>query len=1419
MGSTTGDAYSESLEVIKKIKEAWENGHTLVPLLGAGISVDSGMPLVDSIMLYLVMIRQYVKLRAYRPQYEAVPYGDIDEEYQRHPIHYIRHYGWPDRFQLRHELMLQYSKIDPSQYQELTAKISGKTFDEWIAQELDNEVSSLKKWQKEQYEALLNELHKHTKDFTPRSTWEILGDWRAVIRDFTEFTVDDADSLFERLYRWHKPGRSHHFWAFLTRLMGLRLFLTTNFDNLLERAFIEQGIDHRVFGVEHGDNLPHESLVRETVSVIKLHGDTHQLLIDEKLDYPPGPDYLQRLQACMPKRPILIVMGCGGNDPRTLEVVRHHARKNHVKGIPGVIWLHFEQGTRGQRTLEAELGENIKHARVTNPGLFLSHLYACLRSQHPASRVPYQTHLLQSIAPLNCGAPDSSSVFDSSSIKVYKNDKANVFLYKQCKTDPNGQQASASQLMADFVYERKTRGKYTPIWINLEAHHSVVSVVQQIVEQCLVHDTFISPFDVPASKAGQDPEAALTAERLFHILGRGRYVLAFDALQAFLWPPIAHHGASEEQEDVPEIERLFTLLKKLMTHEKLQDKKIDVVLCASFDSPKGRRGIETGSQLFKYFSSLVAAVNSISRSEGSGREDLRKEGPCSETPDSEDPGSDCNNGPTTKASGELFVVSCFRRPRSLVSLQRVFLSIFGHKSSDAELEIDRLVKDGHLLPVEGGFFRMRRSERDDVYNRHSKGTSVREIRAALKEGGTDRLIELIQKCYALASTHGLIARCYYSDSYLHSFDSWIFLEYFYHRISSIRYITKLVVLLETAEGLGLMDRKLLSTIPPAPIIERAKRNTEYTLQKIQEYVVGERIALLQSLKPALIQAKDHLLHGLPAAQLEAWCKGVLCDSFAFSVDSTSEALDLTKCRLAKQLYGGRAADTAQVTNDVIGIFWTLLGLLRRSLYEQGRYEDAREVAWVQIVHKAGQLRSPLPSTRDAKDILDWLCSSDGKDDAKEECIQSLLDFLARHPDARNQITKVQKYYNALPPSTLLGKQNQLRALCMLAEASTERSGERFDACVRCEASEPEATECNERLALIEKGLDLCRVLSPEAARDSSHDLYSLRFRARLLMAKARIQWLGATEHEPFREADWLLESARANLSSDDHARLARLEMTWAEGLLLQANLSLNKPCDKAETDSASAVREQALASARVDYLRAGDSLQRAREHLTRGRRDVELWASYQQLWAQYQAEWCLFHLAHLEGQLRNLEGDNQYKHKRALAELAPRDTAALLKRLKRGLNGLQAGMVIKPRGNEDSGLRRIWLELLCAGMVYGVTTAAGTSCYEDLLPKSSRPWPLGIDKFWEHWCLMNERAGIPTTIELGGKYHNYLKQRVQDPSDDIGRWRVEMITKLCKPSPEVSVLRKRALSIAKDLYNGDDDDFPPTLTGGIIKLI
>ncbi|MEO7734366.1 MAG: SIR2 family protein, partial [Kofleriaceae bacterium] len=836
-----------------------------------------------------------------------------------------------------------------------------------------------------------------------RSTWQMLGDWRAMIREFTEFTLDDADSLFERLYRWHKPGRSHHFFAFLTRLMGLRLFLTTNFDNFLERALTEQGIDHRVFGVEHGDNLPHESLVRETVSVIKLHGDTHQLLVDEKLDYPPSPEYLKRLRACMPKRPILMVMGCGGNDSRILQVVTDHAeahRKANAQHrgaagkIPSVIWLHFEHPRNEPRTLANELGDEIMHARVTNPGFFLSHLYACLRSQHPASRVPYQTHLPQPIAPL---APGTST---AASIATYRNARQNVFIYEQRSASAAGERVAASQVMADFVYTRKTEHHCTPIWINLEAHHSVGAVVQQIVEQCRVHDTFVSPFDVPSRAVDPDGTAiALTVERLLHLLRRGRYVLAFDALEAFPWPPTAHHGASGEQESAPETERLFALLEALMTHRQLQS-DIGVVICASFDLPRRRGDPGDRSELLARFAALVKHATGDD---------------WTAPPDSERRSARAR----TALSDHEFVVSCFRRPRSLVSLSSVFFDIFGDESATTSAKLDELTDAGCLVPIEGGFFRMRRGERDEMYNERALETGTDDVKRALAGPAASRMA-LIAKCYALASTHGLVARCYYSDSYLHSLDPWIFFEYFYHRLSSIRYITKLVVLLE-AVAPDALDHTLDVVIPPKSVIKDEHRNRAYTLREILAYVGPERASLLQALKHALDQAHVHLLRGLPASQLEAWCKGVLDDNFSFRIDAEDGILELARCRVMKARYGSELADTAELAEDVSGIFWSLLGLLRKSLFQQGRNREASDVAWVQLAQNAAQVQRASATPHDAPPrhaadrVLGWLCETDaarglddrarpgaiGGGDAHEECVQNLLDVLACRPDARD----------------------------------------------------------------------------------------------------------------------------------------------------------------------------------------------------------------------------------------------------------------------------------------------------------------------------------------------------------------------------------------------------------------------------------
>jgi hypothetical protein len=296
--------------------------------------------------------------------------------------------------------------------------------------------------------------------------------------------------------------------------------------------------------------------------------------------------------------------------------------------------------------------------------------------------------------------------------------------------------------------------------------------------------------------------------------------------------------------------------------------------------------------------------------------------------------------------------------------------------------------------------------------------------------------------------------------------------------------------------------------------------------------------------------------------------------FQFSAVAKDSVLDLSHCTLLTASYGNQLRDDADFVQVLREIVWTILGLLRKSYYEQARAQPASDTAWLQLDHRVKQASANVLTEHDATAVLTWIVreAERGFGEA-DECVQSLLDSLAGRWELLDQVRLVKQHYDDRSPKTLLGKQNQLRAMCLLAERPiVDLAGKRFDTALR-PLSVSDRDQRRSQLELIDKGLELCRVLSPEGAKDSSHDPYHFRFRARLQLAKVRLQWPDLETPELFCEVDWLVESARASVSADDHERMSRLEMTWAEGLLLQATVSLNRPCPD------HAAREQAQAAA------------------------------------------------------------------------------------------------------------------------------------------------------------------------------------------------------------------------------------------------
>src|SRR5262249_20534461 len=111
--------------------------------------------------------------------------------------------------------------------------------------------------------------------------FDIYGDWRRLIQYYTHFETDFADSLFATLGRAKVPNQGHCYLTFLIRLLAIRTVFTFNFDDLIEQSLELEGFRPKVFAMEEGRNLPHGWLADDIVSVVKMHGGTHSLLLDE----------------------------------------------------------------------------------------------------------------------------------------------------------------------------------------------------------------------------------------------------------------------------------------------------------------------------------------------------------------------------------------------------------------------------------------------------------------------------------------------------------------------------------------------------------------------------------------------------------------------------------------------------------------------------------------------------------------------------------------------------------------------------------------------------------------------------------------------------------------------------------------------------------------------------------------------------------------------------------------------------------------------------------------------------------------------------------------------------------------------------------------------------------------------------------
>lgn len=107
-----------------------------MPIVGAGISTDSGFPILTSIVRYFGKLHQYIHRNAYllpekeisdqrlvkaftkKPEINQLAcqaadlLAAIDRDYKKAPWTYIQDFGWPDRFQLNQELFARLELLE-----------------------------------------------------------------------------------------------------------------------------------------------------------------------------------------------------------------------------------------------------------------------------------------------------------------------------------------------------------------------------------------------------------------------------------------------------------------------------------------------------------------------------------------------------------------------------------------------------------------------------------------------------------------------------------------------------------------------------------------------------------------------------------------------------------------------------------------------------------------------------------------------------------------------------------------------------------------------------------------------------------------------------------------------------------------------------------------------------------------------------------------------------------------------------------------------------------------------------------------------------------------------------------------------------------------------------------------------------------
>ena len=170
---------------------------------------------------------------------------------------------------------------------------------------------------------------------------QLRGDWYDLMMSVTEGDFDLVDDLFIALGHGRSPAGDHVFLAQLADAFRVRLYLSLNFDPLLETALWNEGHAPNVIEVAKDANLPSAEAVRDRLTVLKLHGGAYGVRIGERIQESVDQNTQSRALDLIPEDALLLVMGFSGYERRMTQILVGHCRRDTEQ--TGLLWMNFSQ--------------------------------------------------------------------------------------------------------------------------------------------------------------------------------------------------------------------------------------------------------------------------------------------------------------------------------------------------------------------------------------------------------------------------------------------------------------------------------------------------------------------------------------------------------------------------------------------------------------------------------------------------------------------------------------------------------------------------------------------------------------------------------------------------------------------------------------------------------------------------------------------------------------------------------------------------------------------------------------------------------------------------------------------------------------------------------------------------------------------